>query len=117
MEIVTQIIRTAGALIALAATYAPMAIGFILPPVVEWLNRDVHSDKEKWIVTFLVCTLAATLTKWSTLLSTDPGEFMKSLSIIFLESQGVYKLYFKDSKARTTLISFMNKIDPDPTAK
>lgn len=93
MELLAQIIN-------FLVSHSTDLLGVILPPLVDILNRDVPDEKEKLIVTVLVCTVAAFFTKYNSLAYGDPAAFMSSLGIIFMESQIVFKLYFKNSYVR-----------------
>jgi len=77
--------------------------GFILPPVVDYLNREVANANERFIVTILLCLCVAIITKWNLLMYGSPDAVLASMSMIFIESQLVFKLYFKNSWLRTQL--------------
>lgn len=83
--------------------HATELVGFILPPIVDILNRDVPDEKERFIVSVLVCMFAAILVKWNSLLTGSPAEVAMSASLIFVQSQVIFKLYFKDSFLRAKL--------------
>lgn len=93
------------AIFQLLVSHAPILAGFVLPPVVDYLNKDVPKPTEKALVTFLVCFAVAALENWNKILYGSSDEVFSSFSIIFLESQVIYKLYFKNSPLRATLLS------------
>ena len=79
---------------------APNLVGFLIPPVVEVLNKDVHGANERFLVTVFTCLLAATILHWGELLYGSPEQLLTSAGIIFTESQVVFKLYFQNSWVR-----------------
>lgn len=80
-----------------------MLAGFILPPFVDWLNREVPDETERFIVTLIACAFLAVLFKWDSLLFGNPEAVAATIGVIFLESQLIFKLYFKDSWLRSKL--------------
>lgn len=80
--------------------HAPELVGIILPPVVDYFNKDVHTDEERYIVTLLICFCIAILYHWNELIYGSPQDLLVSFSIIALEAQTVFKLYFKNSFVR-----------------
>lgn len=77
--------------------HAPQLTGLILPPFVQYLNREVPRGHERFIVTILVCAFVATLIQWDKMISGSPEAVAFTLGLIFFESQVVYRLYFKNS--------------------
>jgi len=90
--------------------YSPQLAGVIIPPIVDWLNREVHSEQEKFIVTLLVCGVFAVAFKWNELMMGSSDQIFSSFTLIFIESQIVYKLYFKSSGLR---VAFLDRIKPE----
>lgn len=86
--------------------------GFILPPVVDYLNKDVPNEFERFIVTILICLFTAVLTKWNLLVLGSPNAVFETATVIFFESQVVFKLYFKNSYLRY-MINKPNSPPPD----
>lgn len=111
---------------ALIAT-APNLIGFILPPIVDVLNKDIPPDKtlnlkvlrwefkfnERFIATLAICLATATMVKFNSLQTGSYDEILKSFGIIFTESQMVFKLYFSNSNLRTQIQDVFEK-EEDP---
>lgn len=79
---------------------APLLVGFILPPLVEVLNRDVSNPKERLIVSLLTCFVVAVTLHWREIAYGSPEQVLAFSGIIFTESQLTFKLYFADSWAR-----------------
>lgn len=88
---------------ALVVLHAPTYAGIVLPPVVDFINKDVHNDQERFIVTILVCLGVATILKWDAITYGTPEEILATAGIIFAESQAVFKLYFKCSTLRAKI--------------
>lgn len=78
-------------------------IGFAMPPVVDYLARDVNDENERLLVAGMVCFVAAILTKWHYIVVGSPEEVMATAGIIFAESHFMFKLYFRNSFLRTKL--------------
>lgn len=92
---------------------APKLVGFVLPPVVEFLNKDVQNDNARFIISLVVCLLAAVALDWNQVSSgnVDQTQLTMDIGIIFLESQSIFKLYFQQSWLRgkiQTVISSVN---------
>ena len=101
-------------ILPILTTHAPNLIGFILPPVIEVLNKDIPSDKkiniglgrfsfpveEKFLATLSICLCAAAVLNIQKIAVGSPEEVITSFGLIFTESQAVYRLYFKDSWLR-----------------
>lgn len=84
-------------------TYAPHLVGFILPPFVEFLNRDVKNSNERFMVSLIVCFLVAVILHWNEIATGTPEQAIIFMGIIFTESQSIFKLYFNDSWMRQTI--------------
>jgi hypothetical protein len=82
---------------------APNLVGLLLPPLVDFLNKDIPDEKDRYFVTLIICAVVAALINWNKLFFGDPTSFYTSLTLIFIESQTVFKLYFKDSYLRQKL--------------
>lgn len=106
------ILQTLGEYITVLAKDAPVLIGFAMPPVIDFLNKDVPNKKARFIITLFVCTFAGALLKWDSVTLGDPGAVLGTAGLIFLQSQAVYKLYFKGSAVREALIE--RKLAPIP---
>lgn len=89
-----------GQIVQFFISHSADLLGIILPPLVDFVNKDVPDEKERMLVTILVCLGAAVFTKYNSLATGDPATFMASLALIFSESQIVFKLYFKNSYVR-----------------
>lgn len=88
---------------------APALVGFILPPFVDIVNKDVKNETERFYVSVFLCLVAACLLHWKELAYGNPEQFAVWVGIIFTESQTTYNLYFKHSNLRTVLQSRLHK--------
>lgn len=84
---------------------APALVGFVLPVVVDYLNKDVPNERERFLVTVFVCLVTGTLLKWHDIAYGSPEAAVASTSIVFLESQVIYRTYFKTAWLRGKLLS------------
>lgn len=98
-------------------TNAPYLIGFLLPPFVQVLNRDIpENGRSKFIVTTIVCFLVAVILNWRTIFAeTDWGSVEATLatfSFILAQSEIAYRLYFKNSALQQRIIVSMSAEAP-----
>lgn len=91
---------------------ASMLIGVIMPPVVDYLNKDVRTDRERFLVSIFACFVAALLLHWQQIYD-NPGQLLATAGIIFTECQVVFKVYFKDAWLRWRLMELYTKEDKD----
>lgn len=79
---------------------APYLVGFIMPPFVEFLNKDVRKEHERYIVAMLSCFIVAIFIHWNDIANGRPEHFVFYAGLIFTESNTIFKLYFADSWIR-----------------
>lgn len=79
---------------------APFLVGFVMPPFVEVLNRDVKGKGAQAVIAFLACFLAAVLLHWNEIAFGNPEQVVAITGIFFTESHLLYKLYFERSSIR-----------------
>lgn len=84
-------------LIGMIIGNAPDLVGLIMPVLISFLNKDVVSGKERFIVTLMTCLGVSTILKWQDLVYGSPEQVLLSAGVIFTESQVVYKMYFEQS--------------------
>lgn len=92
-------------------------IGFAMPLVVDYVNKDVHSKRERFIVSMIATILVTLLLNWQKLIYDTPADFGWSLALIMAESQITYKFYFKNSWVREQWQEKVVKPDVAPTTK
>lgn len=83
-----------------------LVIGFVLPPLIDVLNKDIPADREteRTLATLTVCFAVAFLFNFNKVMLNSWTNIGISFPIIFTESYGVYKLYFKNSFLRSKLL-------------
>lgn len=90
--------------------HAPVLVGVLLPPFVEILAKDIKNESERLIFTFITCFLVAGLLQWKHLAGTTPEQVFLYMGLVFMESQAVFKLYFRDSMLRAKI---QEKVNPE----
>lgn len=75
-------------------------IGVPLVILIDYLNKDVKSEYAKFFVSMFACFIAALFLKFDSLLYGSPTEALSSWTLIFSQTQIVFKLYFKNSGIR-----------------
>ena len=81
-------------------------IGFVLPFVVDFLNKvlGVGESKIKFVVTVVVSFVIAAVIHYQELSFGSLEGFWKTGSLLFAESQIVYRMWWGDSGSRKTLL-------------
>lgn len=79
---------------------APFLVGFILPPFVEIVNKDVHKEWERFVIAGGICFALAIILHWDEIAKGNPEAVVVYSAIIFAESQTIFKLYFAKSWMR-----------------
>lgn len=79
---------------------APFLVGFVLPPLVEVINKDVKKEWERFVITLVICLFTGTLLHWKEIASGNPETVLLYSAAIFAESQLIFKLYFAKSWVR-----------------
>lgn len=85
-------------------------LGFILPPVVQILNKDVHTERERFIVSLIICLMSALVVKWNELITGDTEDMMVYAMLIWTESQVIYRMYFKTSAIQQRIQEKLNPV-------
>jgi hypothetical protein len=78
-------------------------IGFVMPVIVELVNNRVSNTNWKFIITLVMCLIVAVLLNWSNIVAGSVEDLLGTLTLIFTESQVVFKLYFEKSKVRAAM--------------
>lgn len=79
---------------------APALVGFLLPPLIEVLNKQVYNRGERFFVAMVTCAIAAILLHWREIETGNPEMVTANFLLIATESQLLYKTYFGDSWLR-----------------
>lgn len=93
--------------VQLVMQYGSAFVGVAMPWFVTILNRNVTDPRIKFGVTLAACLGVAGLLKLDVLyLGTwsDAEEVLGLFTLVFTESQVVYRLFFKDSKQEAWLL-------------
>lgn len=97
MEIISiaqVVLSYVAALLLLLITNAPHVVGFVMPYAVRYISRDIKKERERQMLSFLVCFFAALLLHWKELAYGEPVLFAAYIGLIFTESNMMFKLYF-----------------------
>lgn len=76
---------------------APYLSGIFFPAFITFLKKDIPGDKDRFILSVVAVVFWSFILKWDSLAYGDGKDFGLLLGTVFLESQAVYRLYFKDS--------------------
>ncbi|MDE1866747.1 MAG: hypothetical protein KGI08_03425 [Thaumarchaeota archaeon] len=98
---------------ALVITNAQYLVGFILPPLVEYLNKDIPNDNVRFLVSCVVCFIAAVAIDWNQIGggNIDQQHLIFLSMLLFTESQTIFKLYFQSSWLRGKLQSVIGSVN------
>jgi len=91
---------------------APYLAGVLLPPLVTILNRDVPDSRARFLVATMTCLITGAILDWKQIAYGTPEKAVESIGIIFLESQAVYRLYFKGSYVEQQIQERIGKLQP-----
>jgi len=80
-----------------------MLLGFLLPPVVEAVNKDIQNEPERFIIAYVVCILLACGIDWQAIANAHLVNLLYTISIIAAESNVMFVLYWKNSLVRVKL--------------
>jgi hypothetical protein len=74
-----------------------------MPFLVEVINRDIKNSNVRFGITVLLCVIIAALLHIPQLMMGSVEGLLSSMTLIFAESQVVFKLYFQDSTLRASM--------------
>ena len=78
----------------------PMLSGFVMPPLIAYLNKEVYREEEKYLVAIMATVTIAVIINFkafTTALNGAPNDFAKFFLLVFFESVSTYHFYFKNS--------------------
>lgn len=87
-------------------------VGIPMVMLVDYLNKDVKSERVRFFTAALACFFAACFLDYKEIMYGSPEQALSSWILIFTESQATFKLYFKDSAFRKWL---QDAYTPDKT--
>lgn len=79
-------------------------VGFILPPLIDLINKRVADSKVRFLVSVSVCLGIGVLQNLSSLKAGDVSELLSSFAVIFTTAQLTYKLYWEKSDFRASVM-------------
>lgn len=82
-------------------------VGVVLVVLIDYLNKDVRTELERFLVTVIACLFTAAIIHHDELLYGSPEQVLQTATLIFAESQVVFKLYFKRSWLRWQMQRFL----------
>ena len=88
---------------------APELVGIILPGIVEFINKDVRNETEKYLVTMAICVLLGFLFHANEIVSGEVSGFVNTTTLIFTEAYMVFKLWFKTSWLRKKIVNTLRQ--------
>lgn len=81
-------------------------LGLILPPFIDYLNKDVTNGKERAWITVIACFVVACILDSSVILHADTSNIPALLTLataLIAEATTVYNVWWKDSIPRLKL--------------
>lgn len=76
--------------------------GFILPPFIDLVNRNIANSTVRFWISILACVAVAVLLNLDKLNNLD--ELLGKASLIFAQAQIVYKTYWEKSRMREKMV-------------
>lgn len=70
-------------------------LGFLLPPVIHWVNQKVANQTARFAISIVISAVLAIVLKFNELKYTSPEEVLESIALIFTESQIAYRMYWE----------------------
>lgn len=81
-----------------------LIIGAVMPIIIELLSKWTINTNIKFIVSLLLPLIAGVALNWQELNIANAEAVLASGTLIFTAAQGVYKLYFRDSKLQESIV-------------
>jgi len=78
-------------------------VGFVLPPVIDLINRFIKNSNLRYLVSVLVCLLISGVINFKAVQGGSVDSLLTSFGLIFAEASSVYKLYWDKSAVRENL--------------
>lgn len=104
-----QILSYVTAYGTLVIAHAPQLIGVVLPPLIQVLNKDIPDSRMRFFMAAITCFVAAVILNWNKITLGTPDAAFIATGVIFLESETVYRLYFKNSILQTKMNNLLNR--------
>jgi hypothetical protein len=110
-EVVNSFLLVTNQLMNLANQNQDIIIGFVMPPIIEYLNKDVHKRKGKVFVTVTACIIFSLIFNWRMLLGGSLDQIIESIVLVLGGSQMAYHLYFKNSYVQHRMKESLGKTE------
>ena len=81
--------------------------GFLLPPVMDYIGKDVKDDNERFLAILLLCFIYTCLIDFQDIKYGNLSALVLSMTFIFTQTQVMFKLYWKKSTKRTALMDWI----------
>ena len=92
-----------------------LLIGLILPPAIDYLNKHVVNDAERFIVAVITCLLFALIVDYQQISKGNMNDLPGIALVIFAEAQIIFNLYWKNSFLRDKLQTKIGSgVNPTP---
>lgn len=82
-----------------------LIIGAVMPLLVELVGKWITNTNVKFIVSLVLPLIAGTVLNWKDLGVSDVDSILGSGAVIFAAAQGVYRLYWRDSKLQRAVVN------------
>lgn len=77
--------------------------GFLLPPIIEIVNKDVQNETERYIIAYILCIFLACIVDYRAIFSANLNNLLATVGIVCTESNVMFQLYWKNSLVRVKL--------------
>lgn len=84
-------------------------IGFVMPPVVEFINARIKWEKVRFYTSVILCVLVGVAITYVANGYTSWEDLVRNSGIVFAASQTAYYTYFKKSTLDKTINEVMEK--------
>lgn len=78
-------------------------IGFILPPLIDLINKNVTDSRWRFVISFVTCVGVGMGMNVGNFNAESVGSILGSITVVFSAAQVAYKLYWEKSEVRTKL--------------
>ena len=83
------------------------AIGFLLPPLIDIVNRKIENDIWRFIISMVICVVVGVILNIGSIVPFDGEKLLSSIALIFTTAQITYTTYWKESGNRGRLMTFL----------
>lgn len=76
-------------------------VGFVLPPVIDFINKKIGDDSIRFMVSAAICIIVGLLLNIDKL--GDMNSLLGNIAVVFATAQTTYNLYWKKSTLRKVI--------------